>query len=53
MIIAIHFLYLPLKGGGRSAKRSGWGSVAQIDPTPLAVASLRRATLPFQGRDEK
>lgn len=53
MIIAADFLYLRLQGGGRSAKRIGWGAVAWIDPTPLAVASLWRATLPFQGRDKK
>ena len=51
MVIAIHFVYFPLQGGGRSAKRIEWGPVAQIDPTPRAIASHRRATLPFQGRE--
>ena len=42
------FRYLPLKGGGRTAKPSGWGS-------PKRTTSPRRfaPTLPFQGRDSE
>src|SRR5215469_15985702 len=53
-------LYLPLEGGGRPRERSERGRVGVIGsaqamsfvyhPTPLASASLRRATLPLQGR---
>src|ERR1043166_3294280 len=51
-------LYLPLEGGGRPRERSERGRVGvnlffdaclAIHPTPLACASLRRATLPLQG----
>src|SRR6266540_3332487 len=44
-------VYLPLKGGGRRAKRAGWGSsVALISgPPPDRLAPLRRPTSPFQG----
>jgi hypothetical protein len=44
MIIAfIFFLYFPLEGGSRLAKRAGWGSADKnSDPTPPTVASLRR-----------
>lgn len=54
MIIAIIFLFLPLKGGCRRVKRAGWGlHDTEYNPTPLAFASLWRATLPFQGRDKE
>jgi hypothetical protein len=35
--------YLPLNGGGRGAKRIGWGSMAKFDPHPDPP--------PFRGRE--
>src|SRR5208337_2664459 len=44
-------VYLPRQGGGRRAKRAGWGSMSRvsIDPHPTAIATLRRSTSPLQG----
>src|SRR5713101_3196326 len=47
-------LYLPLKGGGRRAKRAGWGSTAMIrripgPPPDRRSLRSRRSTSPLQG----
>src|SRR5712691_4943034 len=56
MTRALSSLSLPRKGRVAPRSGAGWGLLPKLrargeDPTRPAFASLRRATLPFRGRD--